>query len=306
MTNNNTLISIVGPTAIGKTSLSIKVAKHFETEIISCDSRQFYKEMNLGTAVPTKDELDEVKHHFIQHKSVKDYYNVGSFEIDALKTLDRLFISNDVVILTGGSGLYQNAVLYGLDQFPATDKSVRAELNQILKDKGIEALQDMLKQSDPKYFATADIQNPQRVIRALEICKSSGKAYSSFLSNSPKQRAFNSIKIGLTAGRELIYDRINKRVDLMFDHGLLDEVKKLYSYKDLNALRTVGYSELFKYLDGQCSLEEAKSEIKKNTRRYAKRQLTWYRKQDDITWFDYTTETTTITKTIEDSLKDLK
>ncbi len=305
MTRTKTLISVVGPTAIGKTSLSIKVAKHFDTEIISCDSRQFYKEMRIGTAVPDEDELAEVKHHFIQNKSIHDYYNVGSYEVDALKTLETLFRSNDIVVLTGGSGLYQNAVLHGLDQFPEIDKTVREELNQILTDKGIEPLQEMLKKLDPKYFQTADIQNPQRVIRALEICKSAGKPYSSFLRNSSKQRTFNSIKIGLTAERELIYDRINRRVDLMFEHGLLEEVKALYEYKDLNALRTVGYSEVFKYLDGEFSLEEAKSEIKKNTRRYAKRQLTWYRKQDDILWFDYNAKISTVITSIEDSLSTI-
>jgi tRNA dimethylallyltransferase len=295
---DKTLISIVGPTAIGKTSLSLKVAKHFKTEIMSCDSRQFYKEMKIGTAVPSDAELAEVKHHFIKNKSIQDYYSVGDFEKDALRTAEALFKQHDVLILTGGSGLYQNAVLYGLDDFPEVNKAIREELNLIYATKGIEPLQKELKELDPKHYENVDKQNPQRLIRALEICKSSEKPYSFFLTQSSKKRLFKSLKIGLTAEREIIYDRINKRVDIMFKEGLLEEAKELYAYRNLNALKTVGYAEIFDYLDGKLTLEEATSEIKKNTRRYAKRQLTWYRKQEDILWFEMNTDPSTIIEQI--------
>jgi tRNA dimethylallyltransferase len=283
------LISIVGPTAIGKTSLSIKLANHFNTEIISADSRQFFKEMSIGTAAPTPTELAAAKHHFIHHKSIEDSYNVGAFEKDAIQLLDTLFKTHDKVIMVGGSGLYVDAVINGLDYFPEVDSSIRESLNKLLEAKGLEMLQKKLQTLDPKAYKTIAIDNPQRVIRALEICIGSGKPYSSFLNKEKGKRPFKTISIGLTADREIIYDRINQRVDIMIQEGLLDEVKKLQDKKHLNALNTVGYKELFKYLDEEWTLDFAVSEIKKNSRRFAKRQLTWFRKKEDIMWFDYKT-----------------
>ena len=301
---SKTLISIIGPTAIGKTSLSITIAKHFHTEIISCDSRQFFKEMNIGTAVPDKDELSEVQHHFIQHKSIFEEYNVGSFEKDTLNLISDLFQKNDTLILTGGSGLYQKAVLEGLDDFPDVEPSIRVHLNNKLKEEGLDALKSTLKKLDPAYFNTADVDNPHRVIRALEICIGTQKPFSSFLNKKKDSRNFKSIKIGLTADREIIYKRINSRVDLMIEKGLIEEAKQLYPHKHLNALKTVGYSEIFDYLDGLIPLEKAVEEIKKNTRRYAKRQLTWYRKQNDITWFDFNEDPNQIITFLETKLNE--
>ncbi|MCX7547687.1 tRNA (adenosine(37)-N6)-dimethylallyltransferase MiaA [Xanthomarina sp. F1114] len=301
-----TLISVVGPTAIGKTTLSIKLANYFKTEIISADSRQFYKEMSIGTAAPTLTELASAKHHFIHHKSINDSYNVGAFEKDAIKCLDQLFKTHDYVIMVGGSGLYVDAVVNGLDYFPEVDSDIRKELNKTLETEGLEILQQKLKKLDPKAFKSIAIDNPQRVIRALEICIGSGKPYSSFLNKDKNKRPFKTIHIGLTADREIIYNRINKRVDLMVQEGLLEEVKKLEGKQDLNALNTVGYKELFKYFKGELTLDFAVSEIKKNSRRFAKRQLTWFRKKEDYIWFDYKTSLDDIlevinTKTSENS-----
>lgn len=284
------LISIVGPTAIGKTSLAISIAKHFVAEIISCDSRQFYKEMYIGTAVPSKEELAQVKHHFIQHIPVKQDYNVGQFEKDAIQKLDKLFIKNKVVVMVGGSGLYLDAVFKGLDEFPEVDPDIRKKLKIQLKEIGIRPLQEQLKLLDPISYKSIDLENHQRLIRALEISIGTGKPFSSFLTERHAKRNFKAIKIGLTTERPLIYDRINQRVDLMIKNGLLDEVKSLYSYKDINALQTVGYKELFSYLDNEITLDFAIEEIKKNTRRFAKRQLTWFRKDRDITWFGFKTD----------------
>lgn len=286
----NYLITIVGPTAIGKTSLAISVARHFNTEIISCDSRQFYKEMNIGTAVPSKKELSQVKHHFIQHIPVKQDYNVGQFEKDAIQKLDELFLKHSVVVMVGGSGLYVDAVLKGLDKFPKVDPDIRKKLKIQLKEIGIRPLQEQLKQLDPISYKSIDLENHQRLIRALEISIGTGKPFSSYLTQSHTKRNFKAIKIGLTAERPLIYDRINHRVDLMIKKGLLEEVKSLYNYQHLNALQTVGYKELFSYLDNEITLDFAMEEIKKNTRRFAKRQLTWFRKDQDITWFDFKTD----------------
>ena len=286
---NKYLISIVGPTAIGKTARSIAVAQYFNTEIISSDSRQFYKEMSIGTAVPEPAERDAVEHHFIQNRSVFEDYSVGDFERDALKTLSDLFTQKDVVVMVGGSGLYVDAVLKGLDHFPEVNPSIRKELNRQLEEKGISGLQEQLKKYDPVTFEKIDIHNPQRLTRALEICIGTGKPYSSFLNQTSRKRDFIPVKIGLTAEREIIYRRINERVDIMIENGLLEEARKLYPHKELNALQTVGYRELFRYFDGEWSLEFAISEIKKNTRRFAKRQLTWFRKDPEITWFDYRT-----------------
>ncbi|MEZ4796465.1 MAG: tRNA (adenosine(37)-N6)-dimethylallyltransferase MiaA [Flavobacteriaceae bacterium] len=284
---NKFLISIVGPTAIGKTALSIKLAQYFKTEIISADSRQFYKEMQIGTAAPTKDELSQAKHHFIHHKSIKDDYNVGSFEKDALQLLETLFEKHKVVIMVGGSGLYVDAVTKGLDNFPEVDVSIRKQLNKELKQNGLLSLQKKLKAFDEVSYSNITIDNPHRVIRALEICIGTGQPYSSFLNKEKENRTFKTITIGLTAERDIIYKRINQRVDLMMKDDLLKEVDSLKEFKHLNALNTVGYKELFNYFDGDWDLDFAVSEIKKNSRRFAKRQMTWFKKDDSIIWYNY-------------------
>jgi tRNA dimethylallyltransferase len=285
--NKNYIISIVGETAIGKTSISIELAKYFKTEIISSDSRQFYKEMNIGTAVPSLEELNQIPHHFIQNRSIFEDYSVGDFEKDALKKLDQLFKKYDNVVMVGGSGLYVNAVLNGLDDFPDVEPSLRKNLKNQLLDSGIASLQQRLKELDYTAYQKIDIENQQRLIRALEICIGTGKPYSSFLKKKNNKRNFEPIKIGVTAEREIVYNRINQRVDQMIENGLIEEAKKLYPHRNLNALQTVGYKELFRYFVGEITLEFAISEIKKNTRRFAKRQGTWFRKDDEIQWFDY-------------------
>jgi tRNA dimethylallyltransferase len=297
------LISIIGPTAIGKTALSIKLAQHFNTEILSADSRQFYKEMQIGTAAPSKEELASAKHHFIHHKSINDNYNVGAFEKDALKCLDKLFKKQNVAIMVGGSGLYVDAVINGLDDFPEVDSNIRKALNEQLKNDGLITLQNQLKFLDIKTFENIAIDNPHRVIRALEICIGTGKPYSSFLNKGKEKRHFKTISVGLTSERDLIYNRINQRVDLMMNAGLLNEVEQLTEYQNLNALNTVGFKELFNYLNGEWPLDFAISEIKKNTRRFAKRQLTWFKKNENTLWFDYTTPLKTITDTLEKRIK---
>ena len=297
------LIAIVGPTAIGKTALSIKLANYFNTEIISADSRQFYREMSIGTAAPTKTELASAPHHFIHHKSIEDNYSVGAFERDAIAQLQQLFKTHHVVIMVGGSGLYVDAVTKGLDEFPEVNPKIRPDLNEKLQSEGLEALQFQLKKLDPKAYETIAIDNPHRVIRALEVSISSGKPYSSFLTSETKQRTFETITIGVTADRELIYDRINKRVDVMIKDGLVDEVEALLPKKQLNALNTVGYKELFNVLEGEWDLEFAISEIKKNTRRFAKRQLTWFKRNKDTLWFDTETDMNQVIEAIELAIK---
>ncbi|UAB76790.1 tRNA (adenosine(37)-N6)-dimethylallyltransferase MiaA [Mesoflavibacter sp. SCSIO 43206] len=287
LNNKKYLISIVGPTAIGKTALSIKLANYFKTEIISADSRQFFKEMSIGTAAPTEEELAAAPHHFIHHKSITEDYNVGAFEKDALKKIEELHQKHDIVIMVGGSGLYVDAVTKGLDYFPDVDPKIREQLNYTLKKEGLEALQLQLKNLDIVAYNTIAIDNPHRVIRALEICIGTNKPYSSFLNKEKNKRPFKTITIGLTADREIIYNRINKRVDIMVENGLIDEVKSLIEYKHLNALNTVGYKEIFNALDNTWSLDFAISEIKKNSRRFAKRQLTWFKRNNDTLWFDY-------------------
>jgi tRNA dimethylallyltransferase len=300
---NKYLISIVGPTAIGKTTLSVKFAQHFNTEIISADSRQFYKEMQIGTAAPTKEELSQAKHHFIHHKSVIDNYSVGAFEKDAISKLNELFKTHNIVIMVGGSGLYVDAVTKGLDYFPDVDPEIRKNLNKTLEYKGIETLQLQLKELDIDTYNTIEISNPHRVIRALEICIGTDKPYSSFLKKKKKKHDFKTITIGLTADRELIYDRINKRVEIMIKNGLLNEVKSLQKYQNLNALNTVGYKEIFNFLNSKWSLDFATEEIKKNTRRFAKRQLTWFNKNSNTFWFDYETDTKIIIDSINNEIK---
>ena len=282
-----TLLTIVEPTAIGKTRMAIALATHFGTEILSCDSRQFFKELRIGTAVPSAEELMAAPHHFIQHKSIFESYSVGDFERDVIALLDKLFKKHDVVVMVGGSGLYAKAIIDGLDDFPEVDEVIRQELNEAYAQKGIGYLQELLKTLDEVQYNQMDVQNPQRLIRALEVCRASGKPYSSFLQRKEKQRDFTSVQIGLTADRTEVYERINKRVDMMLEEGLLIEAQDMMPYKHLNALQTVGYKELFSFFEGECSFEAAIEAIKMNTRRFAKRQFTWFQKDKRIKWFDY-------------------
>ena len=282
---SKTLIIIAGPTAIGKTSLAISLAKHFKTEIISADSRQFYREMNIGTAKPSEAELKEVKHHLINSHSVLDQFNAGDFEKESIELINKLFLNHDQVIMAGGSGLFINAVSHGFDQLPIATEEIRNYFNTILEEKGIKFLQDQLKKIDPVYYKEVDIYNPQRIIRALEVFECSGKTFSSLRTNIKKQRPFNIVKIGLNTDRNIVYERINLRVDQMIKDGLIKEVEGLKSFRHLNPLNTVGYSEIFDYLEGKSNREEAIEKIKQNTRRFAKRQLTWFKKSEDIKWY---------------------
>ncbi len=298
-TNNNYLIVVIGPTAIGKTALAIKIAQHFNCEIISCDSRQFFKEMTIGTAVPSKEELAAVPHHFIQNISIKDSFSVGDFERDAIALLNQLFEKNNVQVMVGGSGLYVNAIIEGLDDFPDINPSIRKELNELLITEGLSFLQEKLKEVDPVHYNNVALDNPQRVIRALEVSLGTGKPYSSFLNKKKNTRNFTPIIIGLESDREIMYNRINYRVDLMLNAGLLEEAKTMYPYKSFNALQTVGYRELFDYFDNKYTFDEAIEEIKKNTRRFAKRQITWFKRTPNTHWFDYLTDTSAIINTIQ-------
>ena len=302
------LITIVGPTAIGKTALSIALAQHFKCEIISCDSRQFFKEMTIGTAVPNPDELKAATHHFIQNKSIFENYTVGDYEKEALYKLEELFQNNDFAILIGGSGLYVDAILKGFDEFPEIDPEIRSEINANYEKLGIEYLQEQLKSLDPDYYQKITLenpqtlQNPQRMMRFTEVCIGTHKPYSSFLNQKKNNRNFTPVLIGLEADRQIIYDRINQRVDIMIQQGLLEEAQLLYPNKSLNALQTVGYRELFSYFDGDFSLPFAIEEIKKNTRRFSKRQLTWFKRNEVTKWFDYANDRKTIIDYIEKSL----
>jgi tRNA dimethylallyltransferase len=298
------LIVIVGPTAIGKTSLSIALAQHFKCEIISCDSRQFFKEMTIGTAVPSQEELASTQHHFIQNKSIFENYTVGDFEKEAIAKLDELYLTNDYAVLVGGSGLYVDAVLKGFDEFPELNSSVREQIKTNYEKLGIQYLQKQLEELDSEYFKELlnlnpqTLQNPQRMMRFVEVCIGTGKPYSSFLNKKKNYRNFTPILIGLEAERCLMYERINHRVDVMMSEGLLSEVKNLVKSKELNALQTVGYRELFSYYNGDISLAFAVEEIKKNTRRFAKRQLTWFKRNKETKWFDYETDRKEIIKFI--------
>lgn len=288
MTNPNpeikkTLLCILGPTAVGKTAAAIRVARELNTEIISADSRQFYKEISIGTAKPSDEELASVPHHFIGHLSIHQTYSAGDFERDALAKLEELFTKHDIVIAVGGSGLYVKALIDGLDQLPPADETLREELHVLYNTKGIEALQQKLKQLDTEAFARAETQNPQRLMRAIEIAAAMQNGFSA--SSAKQPRNFQTIKVVLNLPRELLYDRINKRVDLMMEQGLPDEVKSVFADKDNYALQTVGYKELFEHLEGKHSLEKAVDLIKQHTRNFAKRQLTWFRKEAPDHWF---------------------
>jgi tRNA dimethylallyltransferase len=279
-----TLIVVAGPTAIGKTTAAIELAKHYKTVILSADSRQFYREMSIGTAKPTEEELAAAKHYFINSHSISETFNVGDYEKESLKLLEELFRTHDKVILVGGSGLFVKAVCEGFDEFPDTEPAIRENLNAAFNDKGIIPLQEKLKLADPDYYNEVDLNNPQRVIRALEVFEATGKPFSSYRKSNINKRAFNIIKFGLNMDRNDLYERINQRVDNMIGGGLVEEVKSLLPYCHLNALNTVGYSELFDYFDGKIDLQTAIGLIKQNTRRFAKRQMTWFRKDKDIIW----------------------
>ena len=301
----NLLIVIIGPTAIGKTSLSIALAKYFKTNILSCDSRQFFKEITIGTAVPSSVELNAAPHHFIQNKSIFENYTVGDFEKQAVKKLDELFQKNNVQIMVGGSGLYVDAVINGLDFFPEINLIIRNKVRADFEINGITFLVSELQKLDPNYYDfikttnPQTFQNPNRMMRFVEVCISSGQPYSSFLSKEKITRNFTPIIIGLEANREIMYNRINQRVDLMMQSGLLDEAKSLFEHKNLNALQTVGYRELFDFLDGKTNLEFAIEEIKKNTRRFSKRQITWFKRTQNVIWFDHLTDKKVIISHIE-------
>ncbi len=282
-----TLISIVGTTGIGKTSLAISLAKHFKTEIISCDSRQFFLEMNIGTAKPSIQELAAIPHHFIGNLSVENYYSIGQFEVESLEKIEELFLKNDVVIMVGGSMMYEKAVIEGLNDLPEANEENQKRLNEIWEKEGLIALQELLNKLDPEYYEKVDIQNPRRLLRAIDIIWQTGKSYTKMISDSKITRNFKVIRIGIEAEREIIYDRINNRVDVMMEAGLLQEVQTLTPFKNLVALNTVGYAEFFKYFDGELDLDFAISEVKKNSRRFAKRQLTWYRKEENIHWVNF-------------------
>ena len=300
----NYLITIIGPTAIGKTSLSIALAQHFNCDIISCDSRQFFKEMKIGTAVPSEEELVSATHHFIQNKSIFDNYSVGDFEKEALAKLDELFLKNNVQIMVGGSGLYVDAVLKGFDDFPDIDEKVRVKINADFEQFGIDYLQQKLAALDTDYFQKIStenpqtLQNPQRMKRFVEVCLGTGKPYSSFIGQKKNQRNFTPIIIGLEAEREMMYNRINQRVDIMMNEGLLKEVENLIPHKNLNALQTVGYREFFDFFEEKTNLEFAIEQIKMNTRRFAKRQITWFKRTENTVWFDYLTDKKKIIKNI--------
>ncbi|WP_396209720.1 tRNA (adenosine(37)-N6)-dimethylallyltransferase MiaA [Flavobacterium sp.] len=310
----NYLITIIGPTAIGKTSLSIALAQHFGCNIISCDSRQFFKEMKIGTAVPSDKELAAAPHHFIQNKSIFESYSVGDFEQEALTKLDELFQKSNIQIMVGGSGLYVDAILKGFDDFPAIDEPVRHSINEKFDRLGIDYLQEQLQLLDPSFFATIanqnpqTLQNPQRMKRFVEVCIGTGKPYSSFIGKRKNKRKFTPIIIGLDAEREHIYSRINQRVDLMIQDGLVAEAKALYPYKQLNALQTVGYRELFDYFDSEIKdtvlLSNAVEQIKMNTRRFAKRQMTWFKRTENVSWFDYTIDRNEIITLLEKRVKE--
>jgi tRNA dimethylallyltransferase len=281
-----TLVIITGPTAVGKTDLCVQLAQHFNTEIISADSRQFYKELAIGTAKPTLDEMKDVTHHFIDSHSISENYNVNKFEKDALVLLEKLFEKHQIVILTGGSGLYIDILCNGFDEeVPGSSPEIRKEINELHQKYGIEILQEKLKQLDPTFYAEVDLNNFNRLERAIEVCLLTGQKYSDIRKGNKQTRPFNILKIGLNRDRQELFDRINLRVDLMLDAGLEDEVKSVVNFKDNNALKTVGYSEMFDYLDKKLTLTEAIEKIKVNSRRYAKRQIGWFNKDKDYKWF---------------------
>ena len=284
--NDKFLIVIAGPTAVGKTALAVEVARVFDTAVVSADSRQFFREMSVGTARPTPEEMKGIPHYFIASHSITEDHNAGRFEAEAIQLLDELFANKDIVVMAGGTGLYIDAVCNGMDEVPEADEKIREMLIDMYEEKGLEALHALLKEKDQEYYRQVDLHNPHRVMRAIEVCLVTGKPYSSLRKGEKKQRSFNVIKIGLTMDRERLYERINLRVDEMMRNGLLDEARALYDHRQRNALQTVGYKEIFDHLEGKTDLATAVDLVKRNTRRFAKRQLTWFRRDAEITWFE--------------------
>lgn len=282
---SHTLIVLIGPTGVGKTELSLSIAEHFNTCIVSSDSRQLYADLKIGTAAPTPEQLDRVKHHFVGTLQLTDYYSAAQYEAEVMSKLEELFQKNDVVVLTGGSMMYVDAICKGIDDIPTVDKDTRELMMQKYEMEGLEKLCAELKLLDPEYYQIVDLKNPKRVIHALEICYMTGKTYTSFRTQSTKERPFRIIKIGLTREREELYDRINRRVDEMMKDGLLEEARSVYAYKHLNSLNTVGYKEMFQYMDGEWTLDFAIEKIKQNSRIYSRKQMTWFKRDKDITWF---------------------
>jgi len=281
-----TLIVIAGPTGIGKTDLGIYLAKALETEIISADSRQFFKELKIGTAVPNEQQLLEIKHHFIANISIHDYYNASIYEFAVIELLKKLFETKQAVVMVGGSGMYIDAVCTGIDDLPDIDPEIRTNLYEKYVNEGIESIRFELKRLDPEYYNIVDLKNPKRILKGLEVCMMTGKTYTSYRKAIKKEREFNILKIGLQMDRASLYERVDKRVDMMFEQGLLDEAKAFYPYKSINALNTVGYKEIFDHFDGEYDLDKAIELIKRNSRRYAKRQLSWFMRDKEINWFE--------------------
>lgn len=300
-----TLILIVGPTAVGKTELCLNLAKKFKTDIVSCDSRQFYRELEIGTAKPNSDELAEVKHHLINSISIEDEYDVKQFEEDALRILEDLFKEKEVVLMTGGSGLFAKVVTEGLDEMPEVDPQIRSKIIREYEEKGLPFLQEEVRKGDPAYFAVVDTQNPQRLMRALEVIRGTGRPFSSFRKQEKVKRPFRVLKIGLNRDREELYRRIDDRMDQMIEAGLFEEAEKFFEKRHLNALQTVGYQEIFGFLEGKYDREEAIRLLKRNSRRYAKRQLTWFKKDSEIQWFN-PSEFNQIEKLIDQQITPLK
>ena len=285
MNDKKTLIVLIGPTGVGKTDLSIKIAEKYDSPIISADSRQLYSDLKIGTAAPTEEYLKRVKHYFVGTLKLTDYYSAAQYESEVISLLEELFKTNDTILLTGGSMMYIDAICKGIDDIPTVDNETRQMMMEKYEKEGLERLCAELKLLDPEYYSIVDLKNPKRVIHALEICYMTGKTYTSFRTGNRKQRPFDIIKIGLCRDREELYDRINKRVDIMINDGLVDEVKSVYQYKNLNSLNTVGYKEIIQYLEGNCTLEFAIEKIKQNSRIYSRKQMTWFKRDNEIKWF---------------------
>ncbi len=285
MNSKKTLIVLIGPTGVGKTDLSIKIAEKYNSPIISADSRQLYSELKIGTAAPAEEYLKRVKHYFVGTLKLTDYYSAAQYESDVISLLEELFKENDTILLTGGSMMYIDAICKGIDDIPTVDNDTRRMMMEKYEKEGLERLCAELKLLDPEYYSIVDLKNPKRVIHALEICYMTGKTYTSFRTGNKKQRPFNIIKIGLCREREELYERINRRVDIMINDGLVDEVKSVYQYRNLNSLNTVGYKEIIQYLDGNCTLDFAIEKIKQNSRIYSRKQMTWFKRDNEITWF---------------------
>lgn len=283
---DNTLIVVLGPTGVGKSAISIHLANHYSTDILSADSRQLFRELSIGTAVPTAEELESVTHHFIQSRSIHEYYNVSEYETEAIALINQLFLSKNPLILTGGSMLYIDTICKGIDDIPTVSPEIRNEVIAWYQQNGLEALQQRLLSLDPEYYQIADLNNAKRLLHAVEVCQMTGKTFTSFRKNTIRTRPFRIVKIGINQQREVLYDRINQRVDMMMEAGLLEEAKRVYPFRDLNSLNTVGYKELFAYFDGSCTLDEAVDLIKRNSRKYARKQLTWFRRDAEIQWFE--------------------